>query len=200
MKRRKVLYGVGVNDSPEAVRIIRNGKRVMCPYYQRWTNMLQRCYCRVYQKRNKAYKQHTVHPDWHKFSAFKSWMEQQDWEGMHLDKDALDPHNTVYSPSTCIFIPSEINMLLTYKGSRKGKYPVGVSRVGTKDKYRAAISIGGQSIGLGTFGTPETAYEAYRDRKVEEIRRIATTISNTRLQRGLEKHCQFLLENHYEPN
>ena len=40
----KLTYGFGVNDAPYQVKPIVNGKRLVCPYYRKWHNMLRRCY------------------------------------------------------------------------------------------------------------------------------------------------------------
>ena len=50
-------------------------------------------------------------------------MEQQDYDGKHLDKDLLVCNNKVYSPETCVFVPREINQFLTKSNNSRGKYP-----------------------------------------------------------------------------
>ena len=45
-------------------------------------------------------------------------MVQQNSEGRYLDKDILVRGNKLYSPDTCLFVPQEINNLLTVQNKR----------------------------------------------------------------------------------
>ena len=97
MNPRKLVCGVGINDADYAVvewetigyvNGKQNQKRVWeCPYYKVWGSMLKRCYSDKYQERYQTYKGCTVSEEWLTFSNFKNWMEKQDWEGKHLDKE-----------------------------------------------------------------------------------------------------------------
>ena len=99
MKTRKLVYGVGINDSNYVVRRFEtigyvNGKQKqkliwVCPYYQTWTNMLNRCYSIKYQERNKTYIGCSVSEEWKTFSNFRSWMMTKDmcfcvWNGKYI--------------------------------------------------------------------------------------------------------------------
>lgn len=48
------------------------------------------------------------------------------WEGRALDKDFLVEGNKVYSPSTCVFLPSKLNTFIITRGNARGQYPLGV--------------------------------------------------------------------------
>ena len=117
MKRKsdKLVAGVGVNDADyPVVRFGKdiNGKRNrewVCPFYKTWSAMLNRCYRNPVQK---AYKDTTVCEEWHTFSNFRNWMEQQNWEGKDLDKDLLTDSNH-YSPENCIFISEWLNTFIS---------------------------------------------------------------------------------------
>ena len=119
MKRKsnKLVAGVGVNDADYP--IVRFGETVngrkkrewICPYYKTWSAMLNRCYRAANDKRYNSYKDTTVCEDWHIFSNFRLWMEEQNWEGKELDKDLLTDNNQ-YSPDNCIFISSRLNTFL----------------------------------------------------------------------------------------
>ena len=116
--KKRLLYGVGVNDI---------GGTANCPFYQRWSNMLQRCYDESFHKRKPNYIGHTVCSDWLVLSKFKAWMERQDWEGMHLDKDLRSKGGTVYDPEVCLFITPNLNKFLS-KGGSKGGLHCGVTK------------------------------------------------------------------------
>lgn len=125
------MYGVGINDADYEVKKSKkmNGKWKivwMCPYYDRWTSMLSRCYSKKLQETHPTYKGCSVCDEWLRFSNFKKWMEEQNWEGRQLDKDFLFENNKVYSPSTCLFIPNKLNSFIITSGKARGEYPLGV--------------------------------------------------------------------------
>ena len=125
INRRRLLCGVGVNDASYSTRVQINGKEFRCPYYEKWGNLISRCYREPRRSKDMCYEGCSVSDDWLYFSNFRSWMETQDWEDKHLDKDILFPGNKVYSAKTCIFVPSHINRIIKSQ-TKKGKYPKGV--------------------------------------------------------------------------
>jgi len=138
---RSSVYGIGINDAD--YRVVKqeciNGKSRqtwMCPFYRKWKDMLKRCYSKRFHESRPTYKGCTVCEEWLTFSNFKSWMEKQDWEGKHLDKDLLIEDNKVYSPETCIFISPEVNTFIEW-GTNKRSLPRGVCWCKDKNKYRA---------------------------------------------------------------
>ena len=89
---KRLVFGVGINDSDYEVYKYEtiNGKRKAtwkCPYYERWVSMLRRCYSPRSLEKYPTYKGCTVCEEWLTFSTFKKWMENQEWEDRHLDKD-----------------------------------------------------------------------------------------------------------------
>ncbi len=139
--------------------------------YYTWYNLLKRCFCEEYQEKYPTYKECSVTEDWYNFQNFAEWFEQNYIEGFQLDKDLLVKGNKIYSPETCCFIPQEINKLLTKCDSKRGRYPIGVSLF--RKSYLVKLSVSGKSIYLGSFNTPEEAFEAYKVGKEIEIRRVA---------------------------
>lgn len=95
----KLVCGIGINNADYTTSLREelpkvNGKRKYrilwaCPFYKLWASMLQRCYSEKRLIKDPSYVGCSVHPDWHRFMNFRSWMEKQDWEGMELDKDIL---------------------------------------------------------------------------------------------------------------
>ena len=96
-----------------------------------------------------------------------------DKSGFQLDKDILVKGNKLYSPDTCLFVPKEINTLLTHRRKDKGLYPVGVSYKPRINRYRAQISKFKKVIHLGCFITPEEAFQAYKTAKEAYIKEVA---------------------------
>lgn len=182
MKKNKLVYGMGINDSesPITKSAIINGKKVIiwkCPVYPKWSGMLSRCYSKKHHLTHPTYADCSVCDEWLLFSTFKKWMEQQVWEGRQLDKDFLVEGNKVYSPSTCIFLPHKLNSFTLTCGKAKGLYPIGV-RYHKKHKdmineyakpYSSQISdMSGGVTTLGMFSTPEEAHQAYLSEKLKQ--------------------------------
>jgi hypothetical protein len=94
-------------------------------------------------------------------------------ENFELDKDILIKGNKIYSPETCCFVPKEINLLFTKSNSIRGKYPIGVSCRKKDGKFRAQCWVEGKQRFLGSFYTPEEAFQAYKEAKEQEIKRLA---------------------------
>ncbi len=173
ISQRRSVYGVGINDAPYTVSQRINGKRVLCPFYSVWRNMLQRCYSPLQHARRPNYAECTVSNEWLRFMAFRAWMLKQDWQKKHMDKDLLIPENKRYSPETCIFVSPAINTLLNNCKANRGKLPQGVYFHKNTRKFVAQIQMHGNTKHLGLFETPEEAESVYREAKANHIRDIA---------------------------
>ena len=189
---KKLLCGIGINDASYDVTITvqENGKNKIvwfCPFYLKWKNMISRCYSERVQQDSPAYLNCSVHNDWLTFSNFKAWMEQQDWEGMELDKDILFPGNKIYSPDTCIFINSKINRFITDSLSARGIWPVGVTirKDGKSFISRCADIVTGRREYLGDYSTPEAAHEAWRRYKLSQAKALSKEIQDLRIAKAL---------------
>lgn len=128
----KKVYKVGLLDADFQIRKWSGNEVVWTdPYYQRWVNMLARCYSKYQKKYTPSYKSCEVCDEWLVFSNFKSWMEKQDWHEKELDKD-LFGCGKFYSPDTCCFVTKRLNLLLA-------SYPrgVGVCWMHKRKKWRA---------------------------------------------------------------
>jgi len=168
-KVNKLVYGVGTNDAGRAVWTKLNGKRVVCPFYDRWQSMLGRCYDPKFHLRNPTYVGCSVAEEWLLFSNFENWMKTQDWEGKQLDKDILKLGNKLYSPDFCIFIPKKLNSFTVDCGASSGEWPIGVSLHKRTGMFVARCSnpFTGKRENLGGFDNPDDAHEAWRKRKHE---------------------------------
>ena len=199
----KLVYGVGVNDLGYRTQVYEyvtenGGKRIrkhvfLCKYYTAWKSMLSRCYSKKYLEREPSYTGTSVCSEWLSATAFKKWMEKQDWQGKSLDKDIIVPRSKLYSPETCAFVLNATNLFVTASDASRGDYPVGVYLCKPTGKYRARCSnpFTGKLEHLGYFSTPEDAHEAWRERKHELAQRVAATESDPRVVEALKKRYSF---------
>lgn len=161
-KSKKGVYGIGKNDADYPTQV--NGKH--CPYYLKWKTML----LRVVKKPYNCYDEVNVCEEWLTFSNFKSWMEKQDWEGKHLDKDLLGD-GKLYSPDNCCFIDPVLNSFLAE--NPVGKYKVGVGKNYNRYLARCCNPFTGERERLGTFGCETAAHLAYKRKKLEHAIELA---------------------------
>ena len=199
----KLVYGVGVNDLGYRVQVNEEltkngGKRVrksvyICKYYTVWTDMLKRCYSKKFLERNQSYIGTSVCSEWLYATSFKSWMEQQDWQGKSLDKDIISPGSRLYSPETCAFVLQATNLFVTARDASRGDCPIGVSLVKRLGKYQAQCQnpFAEERGYLGCFSTPEDAHEAWRKRKHELAQLVADRESDMRVVEALKKRYSF---------
>jgi hypothetical protein len=126
--------------------------------------MLARCYSEVELAKHPSYLDVTVCEDWRIFSRFKSWMENQEWEGSELDKDVINPGSKVYCPENCAFIPMSLNKFLTNINQEF----TGVSWHKKTKKFRAQCNnpFSGKREHIGYFRDKESAHAAWVERKV----------------------------------
>lgn len=191
IKTKNLLYGVGVNDADYTVKPTIDGKRVVCPFYRKWTSMLQRVYSFKYHQKYPTYISTTVCKEWLSFMNFKKWMMTQEWEGLHLDKNLLFPNNKHYSPETCVFVSRKMNNLLTDHAAKRGDYPQGVHWNKQNQKFRAEISIHGKIKHLGYYNTASDASQAYTIAKIDHIKTFYPQVDK-KIKDGLKRHVKLL--------
>lgn len=178
MSCRRLVYGRGVNDADYQVQPWIDGKKLMCPYYRKWSAMLERCYSPSAHVKNPTYSDCTVCHEWLTFSVFREWMSLQKWEGLELDKDIRVLDNRQYGPETCVFVSSRINRLLNPQNKTRGKYPLGVSFHKSTGKYSANCNnLNKGFVYLGEYDSPAEAHVTYLKRKYEIITTIATDVT-----------------------
>lgn len=197
LSKPRLVYGVGINDADYVVKKWEeigyvDGKRKQkliwcCPYYQVWTEMLKRCYSPKYQDRQPTYKGCSVSEEWLKFSNFKRWMEQQDWEGMQLDKDLLFEGNKVYSAETCVFVTQMVNSFTTDCGAARGEWMIGVDWNKRADKFMSRCSnpFTKKREYLGLFNCQQEAHKAWLKRKLELAHLLAEEQADIRVAKAL---------------
>lgn len=197
MKTKKLVYGVGINDADytvlrkETIGYV-NGKRKekqiwACPYYRAWKAMLERCYSAKWQDKYPTYKGCTVSKEWHTFSNFKAWMETQDFEGKHLDKDLLFEGNKVYSAEACAFVTGAVNNFTTDCGAARGEWQLGVDWCKQTGKFRAQCRdpFTKKQECLGRFTCEQEAHNAWQVRKLELAKELAAIQTDPRVAKAL---------------
>lgn len=186
--RGKFIFGVGINDSDYKVSTKINGRTVwVCPFYQKWKSMFDRCYNKKQLSRRPSYNGCEVCEEWKKFSVFRVWMMEQPWQGNQLDKDILTAGNKIYSPDKCVFITRMLNGFLTEEKSDKGDWPTGVSWDSRDNKYQARcwnpFSLARES--LGCFDSSDLAHHAWRVAKHGHALRYADMQTDPRIAQAL---------------
>ena len=165
---KKLVLGVGSNDSYCVIRTTIDGCNVKCQAYRCWENMLTRCYSKKFHLNNKTYIGVKVCEEWLAFSNFKAWWLCHQVDDFALDKDILG-NGDVYSPETCLFIPQWLNNFIVDHGEARGDFPIGACYEKQTDRYRANCRnpITSKHESIGRFTTPEAAHLAWRTRKLE---------------------------------
>lgn len=190
-----LVYGVGINDSSTPVDTTVKGVRVKCPFYKRWSAMLERCYSPRLHKTNPTYVGCSVCDEWIVFSNFRKWMKSQDWMGMELDKDLLVDGNKVYSPKACCFVDLATNRLLNKSAASRGKFPIGVYFQESDGLYVAQCCDGHEQKYLGGYSTPEAAHKVYLKYKSGVILRAAEKQTDSRVKAALIARAKAMLSN-----
>lgn len=178
--KRKLVCGVGLNDADyEVQRKIKNEngeiQRFICPFYEKWKSMIDRCYKNHLRGKNVTYFDCTVCDEWLTFSNFKRWMESQDWKGKQIDKDILKPGNRVYCPEFCRMVNQLTNLFICDRSKYRGKYMIGVHMNKKLMKYQSSCRnpFIGKIEHLGLFDNEIDAHLAWKKRKHELAQLVA---------------------------
>ena len=159
------VCGVGVVGTKYPIRV--NG--TLTKEYTLWQNMLQRCYSNTFQKKQPTYEGCEVSENFKSYEYFYEWCNKQIGfgnDGRHLDKDLLIKGNKVYSENTCVFIPKEINSLLTKRTASRGEHLIGVYYHKIANAFVSQVSKNkGKPEHLGLFNTETEAFSAYKQAK-----------------------------------
>ena len=159
------VYGIGVFGTKYPSRV--NG--VKTKEYKLWHSMLVRCYSDTIKKKHQTYIGCEVSDNFKSYEYFYEWCQKQIGFGnksWHLDKDLLIKGNKVYSEGTCVFLPQEVNTLLTKRTASRGEYLIGVSWSKTSKAFVATVAKNkGKTEHLGYFNTELEAFNAYKQAK-----------------------------------
>lgn len=170
------VHTVGIIGEKYPVHYLENiGKKVK--EYSTWYNMLMRCYSKKWVEKYPTYKGCSVSENFKHYEYFYEWCNRQigfNNEGWQLDKDLIHKGNKVYSEETCIFLPQELNKLITKTNAKRGDYPIGVTFHKASKKFSSVVNINKTHIKhLGLFDTPEETFYAYKEAKEAFIKEQA---------------------------
>ena len=167
------VYSVGILGAKYPSKI--NG--VNTKEYVLWVHMLQRCCSDSFKKGQPTYEGCEVSENFKSYEYFYEWCHKQVGFGecgFQLDKDLLIKGNKIYSESTCVFIPSEINSLLINCTASRGKHLIGVYWCKKANAFVSRVNKNkGKSEHLGLFNTELEAFNAYKKAKESFIKEQA---------------------------
>ena len=171
------VFGVGVTGTKYPVTV----DDVITKEYTLWQSMLRRCYSTTLKKKYPTYEGCEVSENFKYYEYFYEWCHKQIGFGVdgngnsfQLDKDLLIKGNKVYSESTCVFIPQEINSLLTKCTTSRGEHLIGVYWDKKASAFVARVNKNkGKQEHLGYFKTEIEAFNAYKEAKESFIKEQA---------------------------
>ena len=168
------VFGVGVVGT----KYPPSKSGVQTKEYKLWCRMLVRCYSESFKKKQPTYEGCEVSDKFRSYEYFYEWCNEQIGfgnEGWHLDKDLLIKGNNVYSEDSCVFIPKEINSLLTKREALRGEHLIGVSWKKANKAFVAMVNKNkGKSEWLGYFKTELEAFNAYKVAKEAFVKEQAS--------------------------
>ena len=192
------VFGVGVLGTKYPSKV--NG--VQTKEYVLWCHMLTRCYSDEFKKKQPTYEGCEVSDKFKSYEYFYEWCHSQigfdnDGNGnpFQLDKDLLVKGNKIYSESTCVFLPREINQLLTRREASRGKHLIGVYWNKTNKAFRAMVNKNkGKQECLGYFKTEIEAFNAYKQAKESFIKEQANEWRGKIDERAYEALMSYTVE------
>ena len=174
MTRSKLVQGFGINDLKftvsrssytDAYGIFH--KHYTDPIYGTWKHMLRRVKSESLHLKTPSYANTEVFEGWKFASVFYEWAEDKYEPGKELDKDILGD-GTLYSPSTCCFVPKRVNQFLI-GNTRESVYPMGVYKEHGRARFKAMIGAGrhGKTEHIGSFENMWEGHLSYCKRKLD---------------------------------
>ena len=165
------VYGVGIIGEKYPIKL--GGK--VTKEYGKWKNMLARC-SNLHHKNFKTYQNCEVSENFKSYEYFYEWCNKQvgfSLDNFELDKDLLYKGNRIYSENTCVFLPKEVNQVLTKSDNIRGTNYIGVSYNKSANKFRAYLYKNDKEQHLGYFKTEIEAFNAYKIAKENYLKELA---------------------------
>lgn len=201
--KKKLVYGIGINDADYITQkfesyIDYNGKKKqrrvwVCHFYEKWKDMLKRCYSDKYHEKQPTYKDCIVCEEWLTFSNFKEWMQDQFYQGKQLDKDLIEEGNKTYSPEKCLFLSRTVNAFMVSRKAVRGNYLLGVCWHKRDKKFisKCMNPFTNKLEYLGYFSNELSAHKAWKKRKLELAIELSSLPENKYLGDLLIKRYTF---------
>lgn len=193
------IKGLGINDAGvQATHTEPSGKRVVNPYYLRWSGMLGRVtthgseVCDDWLYLSKFIRDIQILEERHGISVY-------DGRKCCLDKDLKYVGNKLYSLDTCLLVPNIVNCLFQDSSTIRGDLPLGVTFRGDLKtdnplKYRAQISEPFTHKQIRkSFETPEEAHRYWQLVKLEMILSVYQ-LQDPFVKEALDKRIALLQE------
>jgi hypothetical protein len=172
VKKNKLVCGVGIYEKGKYAAKVDG---VHTKEYSTWRSMLWRCYSTSAQNKRPRYIGCSVSENFKNFQYFAEWCNSQKGfsnEKSQLDKDLIGD-GLIYSETTCVFVPLEVNCFLNNHPSMARKYLLGVTLSRKLSKYIAQISRHGVVCSLGYFNTEQEAANTYIKAKQAHAKTLA---------------------------
>ena len=187
------VYGVGTVGTKYLTTV--NG--VQTKEYKLWQSMLVRCYSDNFKSKHPTYEGCEASENFKSFEYFYEWCHKQVGfgnEGYQLDKDLLVKGNKVYSEDSCVFIPTEINLVLTKNTASRGEHLIGVCWSKTNKAFVAQVNRDKGLEYLGYFKTELEAFRAYKQAKETFIKEQANKFKSQIDERAYEALMNYKVE------
>ena len=138
-------------------------------FYKLWHRMIIRCYSNGISNRGSLCCE-----DWLYLENFYNWFVKQEYkEGYELDKDLLcllNKSDKIYSPETCLLIPTELNNFFAGFSDVSGIYKM-------KDTWRVDTNFNGERYYKSGFKTFEEAKQIRNFIKRKWLLELARSIN-----------------------
>jgi hypothetical protein len=167
-----------------------------CPYYRKWSAILERCYSEKYHKDKPTYVGCKIHESWLKLSNFIKWVDEQpnrDWQNCEPDKDILSSGDGCYGPDTVAFVSKKVNNFIKTNSKTRGSLMIGVSKPKRSSQYKAlcANPFGKTSTQIrgyiGFYRTELEAHKAWQAKKHEYACQLADHEGDPRVAEALRQ-------------
>ena len=148
--------------------------------YEAWKCILRRSYDDKVKSRQPTYNGVTCCNEWLNYENFYEWLHEQPnfdkWlngKRWAIDKDIFIKGNKMYSPDMCCLVPQNVNCLFLKREAERGEYPIGVYCTEDGFAARCRNPFLNKAVELGSYSTPERAFQAYKDYKENIIKQVA---------------------------
>lgn len=111
--------------------------------------------------------------EWHIYSKFLAWYEANYIHGNHMNLYIMMNESLEIGPSTCTYVPRNINNFMAKRSSKYEGILVGVQKL-QNGKYSSQISIDGVRKTIGVYETEQLATSAYYTSKYKALTNMAT--------------------------